>query len=90
MVRGTEYRLSTKPFLQSSELGLPHSLNRRRVSPPPLVPKVGHTRLRERGWSVLVPTRGHRLWYFVVKGIKGKEQQNRNLRGKGTFGDKGY
>jgi hypothetical protein len=40
--------------------------------------------LRERGWGVPILTRGHTLWYLVVKGIKGKDQQNRNLRGKGT------
>jgi hypothetical protein len=41
---------SAKLFLQSSELGLPHPLTRRRVCPPP--PWFwggGHTRFRERG-----------------------------------------
>jgi hypothetical protein len=30
----TQSRQSARPFLQSSELGYPHSLTRRRVSPP--------------------------------------------------------
>jgi hypothetical protein len=48
----TEYRQSAKLFLQSSELGLPQPLTRRRVCPPP--PRFwgeGHTRWRERGWE---------------------------------------
>ncbi len=45
-------RQSAKLFPQSSELGPPHPLTRRRVcTPPPLVPGGGHTRLRERGWG---------------------------------------
>jgi hypothetical protein len=43
---------SAKPFLQSSELGLPHPLTRRRVCtlPPSYFGSWGggHTRLRER------------------------------------------
>ncbi len=31
----TEYRQGAKLFLQSSDLGLPHPLSRRRVAPPP-------------------------------------------------------
>ncbi len=53
-------------FFQSSELGLPHPLTRRRAcppSPPPLVLGLGHTHLRERGLQI--PTRGHTLWYSV-------------------------
>jgi hypothetical protein len=46
-------RQSAKPFLQSSKLGLPQPLTRKRVSPPP--PAwfwgEGHTRWRERGWE---------------------------------------
>jgi hypothetical protein len=44
-------RQSAKPFLQSSELGLPQPLTSRRVSPPP-PPVLGggtHTRWRKRG-----------------------------------------
>ncbi len=43
-----------KLFLQSSELGLPHPLTRRRVCPPLWLGGGGgggHTRLRERGWG---------------------------------------
>jgi hypothetical protein len=38
---------------QSSELGFPQPLTRRRVCPPSpaLVPREGHTRWRERGWE---------------------------------------
>jgi hypothetical protein len=45
----TKSRQSARLFIQSSELGLPHPLTRRRVSLPPLVPGEGHTCLRERG-----------------------------------------
>jgi hypothetical protein len=39
-------------FLQSSELGLPQTLTRRRVCPLPLYNVgEGHTRWRERGWE---------------------------------------
>jgi hypothetical protein len=35
-------------------------------TPPPLFGwGGGHTRLRERGWGVPIPTRGHTLWYSV-------------------------
>jgi hypothetical protein len=46
-------RQSAELFLQSSELGLPHPLSRRRVCPPPTLWSGGggHTRLRERGWG---------------------------------------
>jgi hypothetical protein len=49
-------RQSAKPFLQSSELGLPQPLTRRRVCPPPPPPSPrfwgeGHIRWRERGWE---------------------------------------
>jgi hypothetical protein len=33
------------------------------VRPSPLVQGRGHSRLRERGWAVPIPTRGHTLWY---------------------------
>ncbi len=48
---GTQSRQSAKLFLQSSELGLPQPLTRRRVCPPALVHGRGllHTRLGERG-----------------------------------------
>jgi hypothetical protein len=42
-------RQSAKPFLQSSELGLPQPLTSRRVCPPPWFWGEGHTRWRERG-----------------------------------------
>jgi hypothetical protein len=45
-------RQSAKLFLQSSELGLPQPLKRRRVCPlPPGSGGEGHTRWRERGWE---------------------------------------
>jgi hypothetical protein len=40
-------------FLQSSELGLPQPLTRRRVCPPPQFWGEGHTRWRERSWESL-------------------------------------
>jgi hypothetical protein len=43
-----------KPFLQSSELGLPQLLTRRRVFPPPLlVPGGGAHSLAKEGWESL-------------------------------------
>jgi hypothetical protein len=43
-------RHSTKPFLQSSDLGgRPPPHTQANVPPPPLFPGGGHTRLRERG-----------------------------------------
>jgi hypothetical protein len=42
-------RQNAKLFLQSSELGLPQPLTRRRISPP--FRGEGHTRWRERGWE---------------------------------------
>jgi hypothetical protein len=45
-------RQSAKLFIQSSELGLPQPLTRRRVCPlPPVLGGEGHTRLRERCWG---------------------------------------
>jgi hypothetical protein len=45
-------RQSAKPFLKSSELGLPQPLTRRRVCPPPPGSGgEGHTRWRESGWE---------------------------------------
>jgi hypothetical protein len=39
-------------FLQSSKLGLPHPLTRKRVCPSPFSFRgEGHTRWRERGWE---------------------------------------
>ncbi len=44
----SQSRQSAKLILQSSELGLPHPLTRRRVCPPPLVPGGGaHSLARE-------------------------------------------
>ncbi len=54
---------SVKLFLQWLELGLPHPLTRRRVCPPLLFQGEGHTSLREKGWGVPIPTRGHTQWY---------------------------
>ncbi len=67
-------RQSTKLSLQSSELGITHSLTRRRVrvcTPSPLLVSGGHSRLGEKGWGVPIPTRSQRLsysryMYFVV------------------------
>ncbi len=53
-------RQSTKLSLQSSELGLPHSLPRRRVFTPLWFRKGEHTRLRERGWGGSQFQRGDR------------------------------
>ncbi len=62
-------RQSAKPFLQSSELGLPQPLTRRRVWPPPPFGSEGkgHTRWRERGWGrdPIQTRRGHTLWYSL-------------------------
>ncbi len=44
-------RQSARLVLQSSELGPPPPHPLASVSPPPLVPGEGHTRLRERGWE---------------------------------------
>jgi hypothetical protein len=54
-------RQSAKLFLQSSQLGLPQPLTRRRVCPPPLVPGGGaHALAGERGGgSVPIHTRRH-------------------------------
>ncbi len=50
-------RQSAKLFLQSSELGLPHPLSRRRLCPPTLCGRgVG---------GVPIPTRGHTLWCSI-------------------------
>jgi hypothetical protein len=58
-------RQSAKLFLQSSELGLPPSLSRKRVCPPPFGPVEGgeFTLACGRGnGGVPIPTRGHTLW----------------------------
>jgi hypothetical protein len=44
-------RQSANLFLQSSELGLPQPLTRRRMCPPPRFWGEGHTCWRERGWE---------------------------------------
>ncbi len=53
-------RQSAKLFLQSSELGLPQPLTRRRVCPPPPLWHRGkeHTRWRERGLGESLFRRG--------------------------------
>ncbi len=66
---------SAKLFLQSSELGLPHPLSRRRVCPPSTLWSGGEGKLAcGRGvGAVPIPTRGYPLWcciyiykYFVI------------------------
>jgi hypothetical protein len=47
----SQSRQSAKLFLQSSELGLPQPLTRRRVCPPPSVPGVGPHSLAREGWE---------------------------------------
>ncbi len=61
--RKAQSRQSAKPFLQSSELGLPQPLTRSRVCP--LVPAGGGgAHYGERGGGrVPIPTRGHTQWY---------------------------
>jgi hypothetical protein len=63
-------RQSAKPFLQSCELGLPHSLKRRNAGEcvlctphPPLVWGGGGGLHSLRGEGVGDPTRGQTLWY---------------------------
>jgi hypothetical protein len=66
-------RQSVKLYLQSSELGLPQPVTRRRVCPPPRF--WGEDTLAgERGVGrVPIPARGHTLWYslyiYVLCGI---------------------
>jgi hypothetical protein len=71
-------RPSAKLFLQSSELGLPHPLIRRRVCLPTFGPGGRGTLAGEsRGGGVLITTRGHTWWYsmygmyFVISGLQG-------------------
>ncbi len=57
-------RQSTKLSLQSSELGLPHPLTRRRVCTPHLIQGgEGRPSLAGEGVGVPIPTRGQTLWY---------------------------
>ncbi len=56
-------RQSAKTFLQSSELGLPHPLIRRRVCPPLVPGGEGAQSLAGEGGGVPIPTRGQILWY---------------------------
>jgi hypothetical protein len=57
----TQSRQSARLFLQSSELGLPQPLTRRRVYPPPPRFLGG-----ERGAGrVPIPTKGHTLWFAL-------------------------
>ncbi len=71
VVRGRpQSRQSAKPFLQSSELGLPYPLNRRQVCSPLLWFRTGgggYTRLRERGWGSPNSDKGT---YSVVYSMK--------------------
>ncbi len=50
------YIKSTTVFVPSSKLGLSQPLYRQRVCPSPQNRGGGHTRLRERGWGVPIPT----------------------------------
>ncbi len=62
----TQSRQSAKLFLQSSELGLPQPLTRRRVcSPTPRFWGEGHTRWRRGVGRVPIPTKGQTLWYSL-------------------------
>ncbi len=59
-------RQSAHHFLQSSELGLPYPLTRRRVctSPPTPFGSGGDTLTRGKGGGrVTIQTRGQKLWY---------------------------
>jgi hypothetical protein len=59
-------RHSAKLFLQSSELGLPQPLTRRRVCPPPCGSGGRNTLAGKRGdGRIPIPTRGHTLWYSI-------------------------
>ncbi len=86
--QGAQSTQSTNLFLQSSELGLPHSLNRRRVCPPPLYSRgMGHTRLRERGWGGSQFQRGNThcgTWWS--RELKGRISRTETCAAK----DKGY
>ncbi len=56
---------SAKLFLQSSELGLPQPLTRRRVCPLPPVSGGRRTLAGESGVGrVPIPTRGHTKWFL--------------------------
>jgi hypothetical protein len=69
-VATTEYRQSAKLFLQLSELGSPHPPSAGECTPTHRFRGGGgHTRLRERGGGVPIPTRGllySAYKYFVV------------------------
>ncbi len=62
-------RQSPGLFLQSSELGLPHPLTRRRECLTPLWLGGGGgipTRWGERGWGIPIPTRGQTLYFSFL------------------------
>ncbi len=62
----TQSRQSAKISLQSSELGLPHPLTRRRMCPPPFGTGGRGILAGERGGGrVLISTRRHTLWYSI-------------------------
>jgi hypothetical protein len=64
----SQSRQSAKLFLQSSELGLPQPLTRRRVCPvcPPFGSGGRGTLAGERGGGrVPIPTRENKLWYSM-------------------------
>ncbi len=59
-------RQSANLFLQSSKLGLPHPLTRKRVCPSPFGSGGRGTLAGERGSGrVPIPTRGHTLWSSI-------------------------
>jgi hypothetical protein len=64
----TEYRQSTRPFLQSLELGPPAPSPAGECVPSPLVPGGGDTLACGRGGGgVLIRTRRQTLWYSRYK-----------------------
>ncbi len=67
ILRGdSQSRQSVKLFLQSSELGHPQPLARKRVPPPPFGSGGRSTLAGEKvGGRVPIPTRGHTLWYSI-------------------------
>ncbi len=77
----SQSRQSAKLFLQSSELGLPHSLTRRRVCPPPLVP--GGT-FACGGWGVCGVSAGLRVLSQWVQ-LRWTWNPNKLWRSNSTF-----
>ncbi len=62
----SQSRQSAKPFLQSSELGLPPTPHPQASVPrPPCFWGEGNTRWRERGWESPNSDESHTLWYSL-------------------------